>query len=242
MTSEVDSPSIRMAEGINGILVTAHELKGPLVTLRQLAYSISLAENTEDLVGIQNQMIEVSDRALKQVEDLTKIARLEQGLFQFEPVAIRKLCDDVASELDVLFSANNRALDTKYTNHTRLVTANRELLHSVIYNFCLNAVHYSDTETKSRLTLKDQSCTHVRLAIRDFGPCLPKEIWRKLNEGWLSHPTNISMRPGSSGLGLYIASTFSEYMHARIGAIRHRDGTSFFVDLPVSHQASFFPC
>ena len=231
-----------MTSEVNGILVAAHELKGPLATLRQLAYSIGLAEDAEDLAGIQTQMIEVSDRALKQVEDLTKIARLEQGIFQLEPVAIRKLCDDVASELDILFAANNRSLDLKYSNRTRLVTANRELLHSIIYNFCLNAVHYSDVETKSKLILRDAGKTHVRFAVRDYGPSLPKEIWQQLNQGWLEKPTNISMRPGSSGLGLYIASAFSEYLHAQIGAIRHRDGTSFFVDLPVSRQASFFPC
>ncbi|MDO4986762.1 MAG: HAMP domain-containing sensor histidine kinase [Candidatus Saccharibacteria bacterium] len=231
-----------MTSEVNGILVAAHELKGPLATLRQLAYSISLTEDAEELAGIQTQMVEVSDRALKQVEDLTKVARLEDGLFQLEPVAIRKLCDDVANELDVLFAANNRTLDVKYTNRARLVTANRELLHSVIYNFCLNAAHYSDIETRSRLSVKNQDRNHVRLSIRDFGPSLPKELWQKMNQGWLERPTNISMRPGSSGLGLYIASTFSEYMHARVGAIRHRDGTSFFVDLPISHQASFFPC
>ena len=37
-----------------------------------------------------------------------------------------------------------------------------------------------------------------------------------------------------------IASRFSKYMHANIGAVRHRDGTSFYVELPVSKQASLF--
>ena len=231
-----------MTSEVNSILVTAHELKGPLATLRQLAYSINLAEDADDLASIQTQMVEVSNRALKQVEDLTKIARLDSGLFQMEPVSIRHLCDSVANELDILFSANHRSLDLKYTNRTRLVTANRELLRSVIYNFCLNAIHYSNRETSSQISLKDHGKNHVRLAVRDFGPSLPNEIWRKLQGGWLAEPTKISMRPGSSGLGLYIASRFPEYMHAPLGAVRHRDGTSFYVDLPVSHQASFFPC
>ena len=76
--------------------------------------------------------------------------------------------------------------------------------------------------------------------MRDFGPALPTSVWRELKSGGLTRPTRIAMRPGSSGLGLYIASEFARYMHAELGAIRHRDGTSFFVDLPVSHQASLF--
>ena len=117
--------------------------------------------------------------------------------------------------------------------------ANRELLRSVIYNFLLNAIHYSDMETKSVLTVKDDK-GKVRIDIRDFGPALPIDIWKEMKRGWIKKPTSIAMRPGSSGLGLYIASKFSRYMHAEVGAVRHRDGTSFYVELPVSKQASLF--
>lgn len=234
MTSEVSQ--------VNSILVAAHELKSPLALLRQLAFSLDYAENPDDLAKIKTQLVDVSDRALKQVEDLTKIARLEDGLFQLEPVSIRRLCDDVASELDILFAANNRTLDLCYSNRTRLVTANRDLLRSVIYNFCVNAVRYADFDTSATLSLKDCGRDRVRLSVRDRGPALPKDVWQALKKGRLTRPVSISMRPGSSGLGLYIASRFSEYMHAPVGAIRHRDGVSFFVDLPVSHQASLFPC
>ena len=61
-----------------------------------------------------------------------------------------------------------------------------------------------------------------------------------MREGWINKPVAMAMRSSSSGLGLYIASKFSRYMHAEVGAIRHRDGTSFFVELPVSRQASLF--
>lgn len=221
----------------NGILVAAHELKSPLAVLRQLAFSLDYAEDSEDLARIRTELVDVSDRALKQVEDLTKIARLEDGLFELEPISIRHLCDDVASELDLLFAANGRSLDLKYSNRTRLVTGNRTLLRSIVYNLCSNAAHYSDDFKATTLSLKDHGKDHVRLAVRDRGPALPKGLLESLDR-----PVNISMRPGSSGLGLYITSCFSKYLHAPLGIIRHRDGASFYVDLPVSHQASFFPC
>jgi hypothetical protein len=117
--------------------------------------------------------------------------------------------------------------------------ANRDLLHSVIYNFCLNAMHYSEEETVSTLIVKDHA-KNVRLEVRDFGPALPTDVWKSLKKGWIEQPTSIAMRPGSSGLGLYIASKFSKAMNAPVGAIRHRDGTSFFVELPASYQTSLF--
>ena len=39
-------------------------------------------------------------------------------------------------------------------------------------------------------------------------------------------------------MGLYIAARFANYMNAKFGLVRHRDGTSFYVDLPVSEQMS----
>ena len=119
------------------------------------------------------------------------------------------------------------------------MAANRELLYSVIYNFLLNAMHYSSEETRAELIVRE-SGGKIKVLVRDFGPALPLEVWKEMKRGWLKKPTSIAMRPGSSGLGLYIASKFSRYMNAEVGAIRHRDGTSFYVNLPISKQMSLF--
>lgn len=222
---------------VDGILVVAHELKAPLAVLRQLA--LALPGMDFDGEHVRSEMISVSERAIRQVNDLTKIRRLEEGLFEMEPVAVRAVCDDVTRELQYLYNYNERKLDVKYSNRSRLVTANRELLYSVIYNFLLNAMHYSGPQTKAELSVKESRCK-VKIAVRDYGPALPIEVWRELRGGYIEKPTSIAMRPGSSGLGLYIASKFSRYMNATIGAVRHRDGTSFFVELPISKQASLF--
>ena len=271
-----------MESEVNGILVAAHELKAPLNLLRQLAFSLDGDPKNDQQV--QSEMIEVSERAIKQVNDLTKIAHLEDGLFEVEPVAIRSVCDDVTKELTHLFRFNHRSLALDYANRSRLVSANRDLLFSIVYNFCLNAMHYSEQESLATLSLHDRSAPRisnrqnpaknpnrqnpakspdrqsrngsaeptlraknapaskplVRLEVRDYGPALPIDVWRSLKKGWLTKPTSIAMRPGSSGLGLYIASKFSQYMDMNVGAIRHRDGTTFFVDLPVSKQVSLF--
>lgn len=227
-----------MESEVNSILLAAHELKAPLSVLRQLAFSLDFVDENE-AKNVRSEMISISDRALRQVNDLTKIARLEDGLFEMEPVSVRHVCDEVVSELLYLFRYNNRDLRIKYSNRSRLVIANRDLLYSVIYNFCLNAMHYSTEETLSELSVNDYG-DHVRIKIRDFGPALPMDVWREMKRGWIKRPTSIAMRPGSSGLGLFIASKFSRYMNAEVGAIRHRDGTSFFVDLPISNQARLF--
>ena len=221
---------------VDGVLVAAHELKAPLAVLRQLA--LSLGEMNLQDEHIRNEMVNVSERAMRQVNDLTKVSRLEDGLFEMEPVAVRAVCDDVARELEYLFVESHRELKVKYVNRAKLVNANRELLYSVVYNFLLNAMHYAE-EGHAELKVGDAK-GKVRIVIRDFGPALPVGIWREMKRGWIEQPVSIAMRPGSSGLGLYIASKFSRYMGATVGAVRHRDGASFYVELPISKQASLF--
>ena len=226
-----------METEVDSLLLVAHELKAPLAVMRQLAFSLDGLDIGNE--QIRSEMIKVSERAIKQVNDLAKIRRLEDGLFEMEPVAVRAVCDDVVSELKYLFRENNKKVKIKYKNRARLVVANRELLYSVIYNFLLNAIHYSDSETSSELIVKEKR-GKIMISVRDFGPALPSDVWREMKRGFVEKPLSIAMRPGSSGLGLYIASKFSRYMHANVGAVRHRDGTTFYVEVPVSRQASLF--
>ena len=226
-----------MEEEVSAILVAAHELKAPLSTLRQLALAIE--GDTPKNTHLQDEMVCVTDRAIRQVNDLMKIKKLRDGLFEMEPGAVRAVCDDVTRELNYLFRINHRSLFVKYCNRSRLVTANKELLRSVVYNFLLNAMHYSGDEVSADLIVKETG-GRVKIEIRDYGPALPMDVWREMKRGWINKPTSIAMRPGSSGLGLYIASKFSRYMNADVGAVRHRDGTSFYVSLPVSRQMSLW--
>lgn len=227
-----------MATEVNNIFVAAHELKSPLVLLRQLALSLD-ADDEVSLEKTKNRMIQVSERALRQVNDLTKISRLEDGLFELEPVSVRAVCDEVTRELRYLYRENHRDIFEKYTNKSRLVIANYDLLYSVIYNFCSNAMHYSDEGTKATISVRDKK-GKIEIQVRDFGPALPTKIWKEMKHGWISEPTSVAMRPGSSGLGLFIASKFSRYMNGEVSAVRHRDGTSFTLILPVSKQAGLF--
>ena len=242
-----------MSTEVSGILVAAHELKAPLAVLRQLALTLETQLSPTEAQSsptapqpsstatayLCRQMVSVSDRALRQVNDLAKIARLEDGLFTPEPVSVRGLCDQVLAELAPLYQGHDRTLAATYRNKSRLAFANRDLLHSILYNFCVNALHYSESHTTSQLSASEHR-GRLRLSVRDYGPALPTTVWRRLQTGFLDQPTPVAMRPGSTGLGLYIASQFARHMHAQLGAIRHRDGTSFYIELPISKQASLF--
>lgn len=209
-------------------ITAAHELKAPLALVRQLSLSLE----TGDLSPLQRQQAAqritlTTERALRLTTNLTKTARLEDGLFVVEPVNAASLCKEVAGEITPLYSAQGRLLTVRTQRRSTLALANRDLLRRILMNFLDNALHYSRSDAPVTLVVQTlANGTKVRLGVRDFGPAVSVASQGAHN------------RPESSGLGVYIAEQFASAMNATIGTIRHRDGATFYVDISTSTQLS----
>lgn len=222
----------------SSFLVAAHEMKTPLSIIRQL--SLTLTDNEIDLSSserdrILRQINTTSERALRLVQDLTKISKLEDAIFELEPISSKKICGDVISEISDVFKLHGRVIRFKNVRKSELIVANYELLRSVLMNFSDNALYSSD---KNDVEIKISNVGEkVRISVRDYGEELPISIWRAIKKQ--NHrPVQASSRPQSSGLGLFIAQSFATAMGAKIGVIRHRDGSTFYIDLNRSGQLS----
>lgn len=225
---------------VTPLVAAAHELKAPLALVRQLALRLGddRLSDTERQRLLQ-QTVLTSERALRLTSDLTKAARLDSALFELEPINPDQLCRDVASELQPLFEAYGRSVAVKARRHPLLLVANRDLLRRILLGFSDNALHYSQPGTAVHLQIQAlKKSGTVRVGVRDFGPALSSDMWRTLQKKLDSAPQSIHARPESSGLGLFIASQFADAMNGRIGAVRHKDGATFYVELQASSQMS----
>lgn len=233
-----DGPLI---DGFSSIVSAANELKSPLSLIRQLSL---LLESEDVSVGERKKMLRqislTSERVLRLTSDLTRSINLTDAMFKLEPINPRQLCEDIICELEPLFAANNRELKLISSKHPLLVVANRDLLRRIILNFSDNALHY--TEDNKVIEIKIGSCNSgrtIRLSVRDHGPAISPDIFKKLNtQSRVSRFKNINARPRSSGLGLFVAGQFAEAMNGKLGVKKHRDGSTFFIDLHTSHQLS----
>lgn len=237
----------QVQEGKSGILfpdvgffvTAAHELKSPLALVRQLALSLeSETLDPLDYARIVRQITLTSERALRLTTDLTRSARLEDSLFDLEPLNSQQLCEEVAHELSPLYKASGREIRVASSpRRSTLAVANRDLLRRIMLNFGDNALHYADSKTPVELRAASYNGgTKIRLGVRDFGPALPNDMWQRLQSQLGTDRQPLHMRPQSSGLGLYVASQFAEAMHGKIGATRHRNGATFYVDIDASSQ------
>ncbi len=223
----------------SSFLVAAHEMKTPLSIIRQLSLTLN-DDDTEisddERSRILHQIDITSERALRLVQDLTKISKLEDAMFELEPINSKKICHDVVSEISDVFKLHNRVIRFKNVRKNELIVANYELLRSVLMNFSDNALYSSNEKTEVEIKVSNVG-EKVRISVRDFGDELPLSIWRAVKKQ--NHqPVHASSRPQSSGLGIFIAQSFATAMGAKIGVIRHRNGSTFYIDLNRSGQLS----
>lgn len=224
--------------GLPSVVVAAHELKAPLALIRQLTLTIdSLNENDSDQV--RKQIVQTSDRALRLVNDLANVGNLSPTLFPLEPVNPLSVFQKIALEMKPMMDLYGRQIvwpKVPRVGGGKLILANRILLERILMNFLNNALKYTERDTKIAVKMT-QHHDILRMSVRDFGPMMSLREYHQLLDEMETRKT-MRTRPESSGLGVYVASQFARAMNGQIGLIRHRDGLTFYVDLPTSHQMS----
>ena len=224
--------------GLPSVLVAAHELKTPLALIRQMALLLDDdLTSTADKKRIQQRIIQTSEQALQLTVDLANSANLTPSLFPLEPVNPLALCQQIAAETRLNAVLYGRKISwPQRGRNSRLILANRILLGRILANFLNNALKYTEDGSEIKVSVKAVGGA-VRLSVRDFGPMMSLKEYRRLLDEMNARKT-VRTRPESSGLGIYVASQFAQAMNGQIGLIRHRDGLTFYVDMPISRQLS----
>lgn len=220
----------------SSISVAAHELKSPLALIRQLALELQQPGSESNSAELLEQIRLTAEQSLRLTSNLTKADRAQASLFGGEPINPRAVMADVLRELTPLYRARQRTLTFTGKASLPLVATNHDLLRRIVANFADNALHYADEDGVVELFAQLQRRNNiVRLGVRDYGPRISHTRWQSLQK---VHASHVATRPNSSGLGLVISSQFADVIGAKVGAIRHQDGASFYVDVPVSKQLS----
>lgn len=235
-----NQPAVAVPYNLPLIVTAAHELKAPLALIRQLSLALEdekLSQAERERLG--RQIVLVSERALRLTTDLSRSSRLEDSLFELEPINPIQLCEEVAHELTPLYTAKGREIRVASRYRPLLAVANKDLLRRIMLQFGDNALHHAEAELPVELHANLFGANSaIRLAVRDFGPAVPAALWQQLKTTIGTSAQALPTRPQSSGLGLYVAGQFAAAMQGTIGAVRHRNGATFYVDVTASRQLS----
>jgi signal transduction histidine kinase len=226
------------ANDLSFAYTAAHELKAPLALIRQLTLLLEDGvENEQEWRRMLRQVTLTAERGLRLTENLTRSSRLDDSLFTLEPINPQQLLEEVAHEFTPLYKAKDREIRVASRYRPMLMVANRDLLYRILANFADNALHYADKSLPVELYAgkRDQG-EKIRVSVRDYGPAVPPKLWKNLEANLGKGRQTLHMRPQSSGLGLFVAGQFAEAMNGAVGATRHKNGATFYVDMNASRQ------
>jgi K+-sensing histidine kinase KdpD len=222
---------------VPSVLAAAHELKTPLALIRQLSYQLESAGGMSAEQKIVQERIRLtSERALRLVDNITKVARLEDAMFALEPLQAHAVWSDVVQEMTPLAQGLGQVLDLRAPKRPLLVVAHRELLPAILLGLCDNALSHNPTGSAVQLSVKESKGT-MQFSVRDKGPRLDRAVFNDFARRLGSGPQPLGARPNSSGLGLWIAGSFAEAMNSSLSVVRHRrGGMTFSLHVPISTQ------
>lgn len=211
----------------------SHELKTPLHAISGYA---ELLENEmvkeEDIKPFAGKIREESTRMTKLVEDIIDLARLDNGGVEmtWEDCDLYRIAENAVDSLEVAASA----LDVEVTvsGSEAPIKAIPQLLYSIVYNLCDNAIKYNHRGGSVEVVVQRTSYSTV-LRVKDTGIGIPEESRGRVFERFYRVDKSRSKEVGGTGLGLSIVK-HALMIHGGKIEVKSKvgEGTEFIVTLP----------
>jgi signal transduction histidine kinase len=212
-----------------GVVWTAHELRGPLVAARAaLDHLVAIGSHGQANPELLRKTRDELDHVLGFVDPLLRCAAGVAGPLSVIdlPELVREVVED-----EVRRSAAAGGRLRLSAPPFLLVEADPDLLKIALSNLVRNSLSYSDDADPVLLSVEsNDSAALVR--IEDRGPGVP-EGDRDLIFEWGGRGGSAHRRPGH-GLGLFITRRIVEAHGGTVRLGRSADGADFWLELPLA--------
>ena len=212
----------------------SHEMKTPLTAIR--GFSETLLDGNLDGSSEQRRFLGIirqhAVRLSHLTDDLMRLARIEAGKLEAEPVPVRieTVVDSVLESARV--KAGDRSLSVRVPDDVRPVDTDPTLLTEILQNLVDNAIRYSASDGRIKVATKFGDA-EVRISVSDNGAGIPKAHLGRIFERFYRVDPARSREVGGTGLGLAIAKHTVEVLGGRIEVeSTPKQGSKFTVVLP----------
>lgn len=192
----------------------SHELKTPLHTISGSAELMAngMVKNS-DIGRFSKQIYNEAQRMIRLVEDIIRLSRLDEGTddMKAEKVNLYELADTVMQSLSQEALASGIRMDL--SGEPVWVLGIRQLLSSLVYNLCDNAIKYNRKNGSVSITVKEEEDA-VLLSVTDTGIGIPEEHQERIFERFYRVDKSHSKEIGGTGLGLSIVKHAAKLHHA----------------------------
>jgi signal transduction histidine kinase len=217
------------------ISIAAHELRGPLCSLRLCLQSMKrsrmpLAPKASRMVEI---MMKEERRVARLIDDLLDLGRIRSGQLELDLTSF-DLCElvrEVSAQMEVQAAGTGSKLNVEL--HGPVVGRwDRPRLNQVVTNLVSNAVKYGQGRPVVIRASGDSQRLGARIEVIDSGVGIAPEL-----QGRIFEPFKRAVRngqPDGLGLGLFIVRSIVEQLGGAVRVdSRPGAGATFVVDLPL---------
>lgn len=211
----------------------SHELKTPLHTISGCAELLANGMvKQEDITDFSKRIYTEAGRMIHLVEDIIKLSHLDEG------------ADDMKRDKTDLFSiaghvvtalipeAQKVGVKIELRGESAVLRGIPQLLDSIVYNLCDNAIKYNRKDGSVSVTVKNEE-KFVVLSVADTGIGIPEEHKERIFERFYRVDKSHSKEIGGTGLGLSIVKHAARLHDAEIDLQSVVDsGTAVTVKFP----------
>jgi signal transduction histidine kinase len=222
------------------IAVLAHELRNPLSAIRTSAYALRRLNLQDERAGPLVERVDRQTTAIaRMLEDLLDASRIAFGKISVhvEPVDLRAFLQDVRDEQGPHARQAGLQFDSKITEETCYVNADRIRLRQIVDNLLSNAIKFTPAGGSVTLTLAAENDTAV-VSVRDSGIGFETALSERLFEPFVQQEQGRDRAAGGLGLGLAIAARLAILQNASLTASSDGIGRGalFTLTIPIVPQ------
>lgn len=211
----------------------SHELKTPLHSISgyaELLKNDMVKEN--DRIPFAGKIYNEAQRMIRLVEDIISLSHLDEGAedMRREQVALYELAEKAVQSLQP--EADAAGVTVKLSGTAGSYEGIPQLLYSVIYNLCDNAIKYNREGGSVFVDIHEEEQAVV-LSVRDTGIGIAPEHQERIFERFYRVDKSHSKEVGGTGLGLSIVKHAAKIHQAKMevkSAVG--EGTEITVTLP----------
>ena len=225
------------------IAATVHDLKTPLLGIRQLSEVLRDQESLSEDGRRKLELIHASSmEAMSQVDELLNaVAGEASPLGEQAPVDVRELAEGIVDSLRPHAECKNQVLRCDVPQEACRVEANALRLREAASNLVSNALKYSPPSETIRVRVRSSE-GDVRFSVSDNGPGINEEEQRRLFAPFEQLSPQPTGAEGGSGMGLYVTKQIADLHGGDVEVDTvEGEGSTFTLVLPAalsSHSSS----
>ncbi len=211
----------------------SHELKTPLQTIAGSAELLAEGVVQEkDKASFYVRIQDEAQRMIRLVDDIIRLSHLDEGAdsMKREETDLFVIAGQTVQSLQT--EAENSHVTLTLDGESAVMSGIPQLLQSIVFNLCDNAIKYNREYGSVSVTVKNES-EGVVLTVADTGIGIPPEHQERIFERFYRVDKSRSKELGGTGLGLSIVKHAARIHHARVDLQSvENGGTTFTVTFP----------